>query len=108
MEARRSGRNILAFVYDPTQEQSGHLQHGLGYFLENRKTRDTLRASFVLALVQLSQVTAVTAILQNESMENSRWILFNPDLQPLEQAVIYANPQEGERIARDLANRFGP
>ena len=41
-------------------------------------------------------------------MERSRWIVFNPDLEPFEQAVIHANPQEGQRIALDLANRFGP
>ena len=107
-EAHRSGRNILAFVYDPTQEQRGQLQHGLGYFLENRKTRETINAAFVVALVPLSQVAAVTAILEHESMERSRWILFNADLEPFEQAVIHANPQGGERIALDLANRFGP
>ena len=107
-EARSSGRNILAFVYDPAQEQRGRLQHGLGYFLENRKTRDTINAAFILALVPLSQVTAVTNILETQSMERSRWIIFNPDLEPLEQAVIHANPQGGERIARDLSSRFGP
>ena len=106
-EAHRTGRNILTFVYDPTQEQRGRLQHCLSYFLENRKTLDTISEGFVLALVKLSQVATVTAILENESMESSRWIVFNPDLEPLEQAVIYANPQEAERIARDLANRFG-
>ena len=41
-------------------------------------------------------------------METSRWIIFSVDLKPLEQAVIYANPQEGERIALELAQRFGP
>ena len=107
-EARRTDRNILAFVYDPTQEQRGQLQHGLSYFLENRKTRNTLNAGFVLALVPLSQVAAVTTILEHESMERSRWIVFDPDLEPLEQKVIYANPQEGERVSVDLANRFGP
>ena len=107
-EAHRSGRNILAFVYDPTQEQRGQLQHGLGYFLENRKTRETINVAFVVALVPLSQVAAVTAILEHESMERSRWIVFNTDLEPCEQAVIHANPQGGERTALDLANRFGP
>ena len=107
-EAHRTGRNIFAVVYDPTQTERGRLKHGLGYFLEYRKTRDTLNAGFVLALVPLSQVTAVTAILENEPMERSHWIVFNPDLEPLKQAVIHANPQGGERIARDLANRFGP
>ena len=107
-EARRTRRNILAFVYDPTRKHRGQLQHCLGYFLENQKTRDTINAGFVLALVELSQVADVTAILDNESMERSRWIVFDPDLAPLEQAVILANPQEAEGIARDLASRFGP
>ena len=107
-EACLSGRNILAFVYDPTQEQRGRLQHGLGYFLQNRKTRETINAAFIVALVPLSQVAAVTTILDNESMETSRWIVFDPELEPLEQQVIHANSQGGERIALDLANRFGP
>ena len=106
-EAIRRGRNILAFVYDPTQEERGRLQHGLGYFLQNRKTRETINAAFIVALVPLSQVAAVTKILDNESMESSRWIVFDPHLDPLEQQVIRANPKEGERIALDLANRFG-
>ena len=105
--ARRTGRNILAFVYDPTQEQRGRLQHGLVYFLENRKTRETINVSFAVALVPLSQVAVVTAILEHESMERSRWIVFDPDLEPLEQKVIHANPQGGERVALDLAKRYG-
>ena len=106
-EAQRTGRNILAFVYDPTQEERGRLQHCLGYFLENRKTRDTINASFTVALVPLSQVAAVTAILEDESMERSRWIVFDRDLEPLEQKVIHANPQGGERVSLDLARRYG-
>lgn len=106
-DAHRTGRNILAFVYDPTQEGRGRLQYGLGYFLENRKTRDTINGSFTVALVPLSQVAAVTAILEDESMERSRWIVFNRDLEPLEQKVIYANPEEGEQTALDLARRYG-
>ena len=106
-EARRMGRNILAFVYDPTQEKRGRLQHGLGYFLENRKTRDTINASFTVALVPLSQVAPVTAILEDESMERSRWIVFDRDLEPLEQKVIHANPEGGERVALELARRYG-
>ena len=70
-------------------------------------TRETINAAFIVALVPLSQVAAVTKILDNESMESSRWIVFDPHLDPLEQQVIRANPQEGERIALDLANRFG-
>ena len=106
--ARRTGRNILAFVYDPAQKERGRLQHSLGYFLQNRKTRETINASFVVALVQLSQISAVSGVLEGQSMETSRWIIFSVDLKPLEQAVIYANPQEGERIALELAQRFGP
>jgi len=106
-EAHRTGRNILAFVYDPTQEERGQLQHGLGYFLENRKTRDTINSSFTVALVPLSQVTAVTAILKDQSMERSRWIVFDQDLEPLEQKVIHANPEGGELVSLDLARRYG-
>ena len=106
--ARSTGRNILAFVYDPAQNERGRLRHSLGYFLQNRKTRETINASFVVALVQLSKVSAVSNVLEDQSMESSRWIIFSVDLEPLEQAVIYANPQVGERIALELAQQFGP
>ena len=107
-EARKRGRYIIAFVYDPAQEERGKLRYCLGYFLENRKTRETLEAVFEVALVPLSQVTAVSDILEGESMESSRWVVLNGDLEPQEQDVIYANAQEGERIALDLASRYGP
>jgi hypothetical protein len=106
-EARRTGRQILAFVYDPTQKERGRLQHGLGYFLQNRKTREAINDAFVVALIPVSQVSARSNALQGLSMESSRWVVFDANLTPLEQAVIYANPQEGERIALDLARRFG-
>ena len=105
-EASTTGRNILAFVYDPAQKERGRLQHGLGYFLQNRRTRETINAAFIVAVVPLSQVSARSNALKGQSMESSRWIIFNADLEPLEQAVIYANPQEGERIALDLAKRY--
>lgn len=107
-EARRSRRSILAFVYDPVQKDRGGLQHCLSYFLKNRKTREAINAAFVVALVPLSQVSATSTALQGLSMETSRWAVFDPDLVMRDQAVIYANPQEGERIALDLAKRFGP
>ena len=106
-EARQTERNILAFVYDPAQKERGRLQHGLGYFLQNRRTRETINAAFIVALVQLSQVSARSNALDGQSMESSRWIIFNAALEPLEQSVIYANPQEGERIALELAKRYG-
>ena len=106
-EARRTGRNILAFVYDPAQKERGRLQHGLGYFLQNLRTRETINAAFIIALVQLSQVSARSNALNGKSMESSRWIIFNAALEPLKQSVIYANPQEGERIALELAKRYG-
>ena len=106
-EARKTGRNILAFVYDPAQKERGRLQHSLDYFLQNRMTRETINAAFVVALVPLSQVSERSNVLDGKSMETSRWIIFNADLEPLEQAVIHANPQEGERIALDLAKRYG-
>ncbi len=106
-EARRTGRHVIAFVFDPAQEQRGKLRYCLGNFLENRKTRETLAAAFVVALVPLSQVAAVSNVLEGESMESSRWVVFSADLEPEEQAVIYANAQEGERIAFELARRFG-
>ena len=105
--ARRTRRNILAFVYDPTHGKRGNLQHGLSYFLQNKKTRETINATFVVALVPISQVSARSNILNGQSMESSRWIVFSPNLEPLEQSVIYANPQEGERISLDLAKRYG-
>ena len=107
MEGRRTGRNILAFVYDPTQEQRGRLQHCLSYFLENRKTRETINGAFAVALVPLSQMAAVTTILKRESMERSRWIVFDQDLVPIEHNVIKANPQEGESVALDLEKLYG-
>ena len=107
-EAHRTGRNILTFVYDPTQEQRGRLQHGLVYFLENRQTRETINAAFAVALVPLSQVAAVTAILEHESMESSRWIVFDPDLKPLEQKVIHANPQGGRTRRPRLGKTVRP
>jgi eukaryotic-like serine/threonine-protein kinase len=105
-QARRTGRRILAFVYDPAQPERGQLQYCLGYFLQNRKTRETINGAFVIALVPLSQVSAKSKALEGLSMETSRWVVLDADLNLLEQNVIYANAQEGERIATDLAQRY--
>ena len=107
-EAQRTGRRIFAFVYDPSEKDRGKLQYGLGYFLQNRKTRETIAATFVVALVPISQVSARSDVLKGLSMEESHWIVFDSDLKPLQHAVIYANPQEGERIVLELAQQFRP
>ena len=39
-------------------------------------------------------------------MEKSRWVVLDQRLRPLEQKVIYANPQEAERIVNGLAERY--
>jgi eukaryotic-like serine/threonine-protein kinase len=104
--AAQTEKKILAFVYDPTQPERGRLDHGLRYFLQNRRTRDAMNAAFVTALVPISQIAANSDVLNDLSMEQSRWIVFDSGLNPLEQAVIYANPQEGERIMGDLAQRY--
>ena len=107
-EADASRRKMLAFVFDPAQKCRSNLRHCLRYFLQNAKTRDAMYAAFIVALVPLSQVTAVTDILNGESMENARWILFNDNLEPQQQEVIYANAQEAEKIMLCLAKRYGP
>jgi hypothetical protein len=52
-------------------------------------------------------VSAKSNVLEGLSMESSRWMVFDADLKMLEQSVIYANAQEGERKASDLAQRYG-
>lgn len=104
-EACRTGRRILAFVYDQSEGERGQLQWRLSYFLQNRRTRDTIASAFVIALIPISQVRAKSHVLDDLS-EGSRWIVFDADFNALEQAVIYPNAQEGERIALDLAGRF--
>ncbi len=106
VEAERRDCSILAFVYDPTQPERGQLHWALSSFLKNRRTRDILNAAFVTALVPLATNDAVCDFLNQQSMETSRWVVLNRQLRPLEQQVIYANPQEAERIVGELAERY--
>lgn len=104
-EAARRNLPILAFVYDPTQPERGQLRWSLGYFLQNRRTRDTINGAFITALVPLSAVSAISDILYDKSMEQARWVILDEKLHPLEQDVIHANPQDAERIIGELADR---
>jgi serine/threonine-protein kinase len=104
--AQSAGKHVMAFVYDPSQAERGKLAYCLRNFLETRRTRDAMNAAFVTALVPLSQVRDATDVLDGQSMETSRWVAFDADLRPLEQNVIYANGQEGERIVLALADRY--
>lgn len=106
IEARHRGCSILAFVYDPTQPERGKLGWALNYFLQNRRTRDLMSGNFVTALVPLSAITAISDILVQQSMEESRWVVLDQQLHPVEQQVIYANPQEAERIMKELVVRY--
>lgn len=106
VEAGRRNRSILAFVYDPTQPERGKLRWALDYFLQNRRTRDVMNVAFVTALVPLAAIAAVSDILKQQSMEESRWVVLDQRLCPLEQQVIHANPQEAERIVGELAERY--
>jgi len=105
-EAVRRNRAILAFVYDPTQPERGKLRWALDYFLQNRRTRDIMNGAFVTALVPLAAIAAISEILTHQSMEESRWVVLDQQLCPLDQQVIYANPQEAERIVGELADRY--
>lgn len=106
VEAGRRNRSILAFVYDPAQPERGKLRWALGYFLQNRRTRDIMNGAFVTALVPLAAISAVSEILKQQSMEESRWVVLDQRLRPLEQRVIYANAQMAERIVGELAERY--
>ncbi|KQN88861.1 protein kinase [Sphingomonas sp. Leaf67] len=106
--ARLAGRQVLAFVYDPSQSERGQLAHGLRYFLENRRTRDTMNAAFVTALVPLAQIAEISAVLDDQSMERSRWVVLDADLHPFEQQVIHANGEGGESTMLALADRYPP
>ena len=108
VEAGRRNCAILAFVYDPTQPERGKLRWGLTYFLQNRRTRDIMNGAFVTALVPLATIVALSEILNQQSMEESRWVVLDQKLRPLEQKVIYANPQEAERTVSELAGRYAP
>jgi eukaryotic-like serine/threonine-protein kinase len=106
--AALDGKRILAFVYDPTQDARGQLGDKLFYFLQNRETRDAMNSAFAVALVPLLQVNEISPILNGQSMEGARWVLFEADNSVLEQDVIYANPEEGEKIMKRLAEQYGP
>ena len=106
--ARSSGRRVLAFVYDPSQPERGQLAHGLRYFLENQRTRDTMNAAFVTALIPLAQIAEVSDVLDGQSMERSWWVVLDADLHSLEQQVIHANGQGGESTMLALARRYPP
>lgn len=105
-EARRRGCSILAFVYDLTQPERGKLAWGLNAFLQNRRTRDLMSGNFVIALVPLSVITAISDILAQQSMEECRWVVLDQGLHPMEQQVVYANPQEAERIVGGLVDCY--
>jgi len=106
VEAYRRNRPILAFVYDPTQPERGKLQWALSYFLQNRRTRDIMNDAFVTALVPLAALAAISEILEQQSMEESRWVVLDQQLHPLEQQVISANAQEAELTIGKLAKRY--
>lgn len=106
VEASRRNLPVLAFVYDPAQPERGKLRWSLDYFLQNRRTRDTMNGAFVTALVPLAAIAAISDILNQQSMEHARWVVLDQQLLPLEQAVIYANSQEAERIIGYLAQRY--
>jgi len=104
-EAGRTNRQVLAFVYDPLQPERGKLEWALKAFLENRRTRDLMNRAFVTALVPLAAIKSTSDILNGQSMETARWVLFDQNLSPYSQQVIYANPREGERIMESLTSR---
>ncbi len=106
VEAGRRNCSILAFVYDPTQPERGKLRWALNYFLQNRRTRDVMSGTFVVALVPLAAIAEVSDILKQQSMEQSRWVVLDQRLCPLEQQVICANPQEAEQIIGELTERY--
>ena len=105
-QAEFAGRHLLAFVYDPSQPARSLLDHALMYFLQNRKTRDTMNAAFITALIPLSQLVGVTDILEGKSMEQARWIVFDAALHAKEEAVVYANPGQGEIDMSRLATNY--
>lgn len=104
--SRLEQRYIFAFVYDPSQKEKGQIEHQLGYFLQNKKTRDLLKATFVVTLLTTEQLAEKSDVLQGKSMESSRWVIFDTGFNILEEAVIYANPSEGESIVQRLTERF--
>ena len=106
VEAGRLNCPILAFVYDLSQPERGRLRWALTYFLQNRRTRNIIKGAFVTALVPLAAIATVSEILNQQSMEESRWVVLDQRLRPLEQNIIYANPQEAERIVSELAERY--
>jgi hypothetical protein len=105
-QAVRRNRPILAFVYDPTQPERGKLRWALDNFLQNRRTRDIMNEAFVTALVPLAAIAAISEILKQQSMEESRWVVLDQLLRPLEQDVIYANAQEAEGVVGRLAKHY--
>lgn len=104
-EAKRTNRLILAFVYDPSQPKRSDLEWALGAFLQNQRTRDLMNRAFVTVLVPLAAIKSISDILNQQSMETARWVLFDQYLHPKNQEVIYANPEEGERIMEALTKR---
>lgn len=54
----------------------------------------------------LSAINAISEILVQQSMEETRWVVLDQQLRLVEQQVIYANAQEEERIMGVLVARY--
>ncbi|WP_242154529.1 hypothetical protein [Sphingomonas sp. BAUL-RG-20F-R05-02] len=67
-----------------------------------------MNAAFITALVPLAQIAEVSDVLDDQSMERSRWVVLDADLHPLEQHVIHANGEGGESAMLALADRYPP
>lgn len=104
--SRMEHRYIFAFVYDPLQKDKGQIEYQLTHFLQNRRTCDLLNATFIIALLTTEQLAEKTDVFKDKSMESSRWGIFDADFEIQDEAVIYANSSEAERIVQRLAERF--
>ena len=105
-EASLTGRNIIAFIYDPNKPERSQLELNLRYFLENEKTRNLMNDAFVIAIISLDIFSGFSKALENISMETASWAIFDENLSFQERDEIYGNPKEGEKIMLMLNNKY--
>jgi serine/threonine-protein kinase len=101
-EAKKSGREILAFVYDPTLPEREGIHWSLIYFLEYAKTRDMMNNYFITALITIKDFSSYSNALDQCSMKNGRYVLIDKNMNAKYQDGIVGNADEGGKAIRNL------
>jgi len=104
--SKKANKPLFIVIYDKTHPKLSKLDYSLGYFMEYETTKKLVNNNFIQVLIDSEEPEVNELVPAEEPLENCFLTILTPDNKIIRQEGVYANPDEGLRITKEIIEKW--